>query len=179
MQPGRLGEVLARPDELLPGRPGGLTTAQYSALRGLAAEHNRWCAELTAGGIAPSLQHDDLHDDNVLLGRSGEYRFFDWGDASVSHPFGVLVGVLDNVGRDRRFTSAQVGRLRDVYLEPWTAEYDRAHLVADCDLALRVARTGRVLNWHRLLTPLRSAERIEYAETLADWLAESLAPPSP
>ncbi|GAA1536418.1 hypothetical protein GCM10009741_43730 [Kribbella lupini] len=114
----------------------------------------------------------------MLIGRSGDVRFLDWGDASVSHPFGVLVGVLDGVRRDPRLAGDE-HRLRDAYLEPWTAEHERAHLVAVSDLADRVARIGRVLNWHRLLAPLDPAERRQYAEALAGWLAEALPSSSP
>lgn len=38
------------------------------------------------GGVPPTLQHDDLHDANVFVS-GNRHRFFDWGDASVAHPF--------------------------------------------------------------------------------------------
>ena len=52
-----------------------------------------WVADrasmLAGSGIASTLQHDDLHGGNIFV-HGPETRFFDWGDASVAHPFGTL-----------------------------------------------------------------------------------------
>jgi hypothetical protein len=42
------------------------------------------CAELEAAGIPETIQHDDLHGDNVFR-EGGALRILDWGDACVSH----------------------------------------------------------------------------------------------
>ena len=71
---------------------------------------------------ATALEHGDLHGANVLVGRGGRW-FFDWADASVSHPFFTLLVtcnmVIDDLDSEAgRRASA---RLRDAYLEPWAA----------------------------------------------------------
>src|SRR5205807_2063451 len=48
------------------------------------------CDELTAVGVAETIQHDDLHDGNVFVRRDGGYAVFDWGDSCISHPFESL-----------------------------------------------------------------------------------------
>ena len=57
--------------------------------RALAAFRPRFtdlCAELDGRGIEPTVQHDDLHMNNVFV-KDDTLRVLDWGDASISHPF--------------------------------------------------------------------------------------------
>ena len=70
---------------------------QLARLRAGAGPASRgWCDELAATGVPASLQHDDLHDANVFVPDDGVglYRVFDWGDASVAHPFATLLVTL-------------------------------------------------------------------------------------
>jgi hypothetical protein len=179
--PGHLGALLDNRAAMRIGQQDGLTEDQYTRLRALEPEYARWCAELAGSGVAPSLQHDDLHDNNVLIGADGRYRFFDWGDAGVAHPFGVLLVALRSIGYAFEFRagSPELTRLRDAYLEPWTAEHDRAHLVAVSEVAIRVAKVGRSLAWHRVLAPLTDADAGEYTEAVPGWLAELFEPDLP
>ena len=63
----------------------------------VSAEH---CARLSEGWHPRDVQHDELHDANVFV--SGKrHCFFDWGDASVSHPFVSLLVTLRMVARAR------------------------------------------------------------------------------
>ena len=114
----------------------------------------------STSGIAPSLQHDDLHDGNVFVGASrapeglaaGD-RIFDWGDAVVAHPFGTLLATLRSIAsRDASLGRAELLRLRDAYLEPWTAEQPRAALNETVQIALRVGAVGRAFAWERALS---------------------------
>jgi hypothetical protein len=143
-------------------------------LRALEPDYARWCAELAAGGIAPTLQHDDLHDNNILLAPDGSYRFFDWGDAGVAHPFCVLLVTLRSAAG--LFDPTDLVRLRDAYLEPWTGAYDRADLIAMSKLAVKIAKVGRPLVWRRVLAPVPPAERAEFDSAVEGWFTELLEP---
>jgi len=97
-----------------------LEEAERQQLRGFAGRFEQMCAELEASGIPETIQHDDLHMNNVFS-RSGIMRVLDWGDACISHPFASLVATF-------RFLQERNGlpsddrwfrRLRDAYLEPW------------------------------------------------------------
>jgi hypothetical protein len=55
-----LGELAARPIE-----EGGLTAEQVCALERLLPDYEHWCDELASSPIQDSLQHDDLHSNNV------------------------------------------------------------------------------------------------------------------
>lgn len=134
-------------------------------------------ALLAGSGIAPTLQHDDLHDANVLV-RGDKFAFFDWGDSSVAHPFGTLLVTLRVAAYK---TGVQAGdpllaRLRDAYLEPWTAERDHGDLVELVGAALTVTKVSRALSYRRALTEVRGDERPKHAEAIWGWLEELLEP---
>jgi hypothetical protein len=66
---------------------------QYAALRALRPALAQWCERLAASPVPPSLDHSDLHDYQVFVA-DGRYAFFDWGDASIGHPFTSLLVIL-------------------------------------------------------------------------------------
>ena len=124
----RCGTALLADDRLLLlGDEDGLTEAQRDELVAEQPAYAARCAELAAYGIPLSLQHDDLHDNNVFgpAEPGGPLRVFDWGDAVVGHPFGVLLISLRVVSDllEVAESAPEVRRLRDAYLEPWTGEW--------------------------------------------------------
>lgn len=132
------------------------------------------CRRLDASPIPASLQHDDLHDANVFA--TG--RVFDWGDASVAHPFGVLLISL-RVATDRfgvRAGDPVLARLRDAYLEPWSDLADRASLIAEVEAAVQVTKVSRALSWERSLLGADAAALAEYGPNVQGWLDELLEP---
>ncbi len=140
------------------GRPDGLSEDERGRLRALLPRIDALCAELASAGIGASIQHDDLHDGNVLVGR-GRLVVFDWGDACLTHPFMTLTVTLrvaaHRVGLDER--APEVLRLRDAYLEPWTAVAPLAELREAGDLASRLGTISRALSWYDLVTKVDGA----------------------
>ncbi|HZM84129.1 MAG TPA: phosphotransferase [Candidatus Limnocylindrales bacterium] len=127
------------------------------------------CEELAASPVPLSLQHDDLHDANVFA----DGRVFDWGDSSVSHPFGVLLVSLRAAAQ--RFGDASVvPRLRDAYLEPWTSLAPRARLLREVELAVQVSKVGRALSWRRAVAGSTPQQYAPWGETAQYWLQELL-----
>jgi hypothetical protein len=170
--PARLSALIEDPDT-------ELSEPDQARLRALVPTYTEWCAELTASGIAPSLQHDDLHDGNVFVGPVGD-RIFDWGDASVAHPFGTLLVTFRSIssrglgGPDEE--ARILCRLRDAYLEPWTADRAPADLAATVTTAIRVAIVGRALSWQRGLRGVPPDDRGEWAGNIGGWLLELFEP---
>jgi hypothetical protein len=178
--PTLVSDLLADDDAMLLDRPGGLTTAvrgQIAAERGAFTE---LCRRLAEGGVPLSLQHDDLHDDNVFGGGPDGHRFFDWGDATVSHPFLSLLVTLRMAARALGVAAGDplLLRLRDAYLEPWADYGSPADLRKQCDLALRVGPPARALTWRRILLGLHPAERVQWDPYVPGWMAEYLEPGS-
>jgi hypothetical protein len=175
--PSLLAGLLSRPDELRIGEADGLSPQTYARLQSSLPEFTEWCAELEAAGVPPMVQHDDLHDANVFV--NGERLiFFDWGDASVSHPFCSLLVTLN--AASHRFELAPgdpaLLRLRDSYLEPWTERHDREDLIRAVSLAVKVGTVGRAIAWRRALTGSGAAAWRDYGEAVPGWLAELFEP---
>ncbi len=180
--PDHLADLLADEDALLAERPDALSIEQLEGLRAGQDRFRRWCEELAASGVPASLQHDDLHDGNVFVpyDGAGAYRVFDWGDASVAHPFTTLLITLRVVSYRLQLPNGapELFRLRDSYLEPWTAEHDRDTLVGACRLALLTGPVGRALSWRRSLLDATPPARVRHGEGIPGWLAE-IGEPSP
>jgi hypothetical protein len=129
--------------------------------------------ELAGSGIAATIQHDDLHDGNVFAGPDG-YRFFDWGDAVVAHPFGTLVTTLNStayrLGTDP--DGPELQRMRDAYLEAWTDVLPRSALDEALEAALDLGRIGKAAAWDRALQGLESDEMDGHGDAPAGWLMD-------
>jgi hypothetical protein len=184
VRPERLPEIR---DDLLSdeaglrlGRPDGLTGEQFDRLLADAPRYAALCAELAAIGVPASIQHDDLHDNNVFApDRPGRHcRAFDWGDSSVAHPFVVLLIAL-RVVADRMklpYGDAALLRLRDAYLEPWTADFDRPAMHEACRLALRVGGLSRALTYRSALMEGTPQDHEEFGDGMPQWLLEFYEP---
>lgn len=174
--PGLFEALLDDEEALLLGAEGGLTAETHDRLRAHRAGFAEDCRRLADSGIAATVQHDDLHDGNVFVAGDG-YRLFDWGDASLAHPFGTLLVTLRSVAHSFELPPGDpmLGRLRDAYLEAWTGRHDRATLRELAGIATRVTTVSRSLSWRRALdTP--DPARQEYAEAVPGWLEELLGP---
>ena len=180
-RPGRLPELvtdlLADDDAQLTGREEGLDPAVRARVMADLGQYVELCARLTDGGVPSTLQHDDLHDANVFIS-GNRHRFFDWGDASVSHPFVSLLVTLRVAARalDVQNGHPVLLRLRDAYLDVWRGHGSPEHLREQCDLALRVGPLQRALTWRQILRGVHAEERAEWADAVPGWTAEHLEP---
>ena len=137
-------------------------------------------AALAGSRVPATIQHDDLHDANVLL-NGATYRVFDWGDASVSHPFGVFLvlrrALASSAGTDE--LGPELTRLQDTYLECFSDLAPRSELVIDLRRAEYVAGLGRICSWRRALLTATPEEQAEYADADSGWLAICVDRPPP
>lgn len=172
---------------LLGAASGGLSPAGADALTARLPAYEQWCRDLDGAGIPWTIQHDDLHSNNIALawsaadhltGRAAGSRILDWGDASIGHPFGTMTTTLRSIAHhgECEVDDPRVKRGRDAYLEPFTTYAPRSELVALVGLARRVGAVTRALSWRAALlgTP-RSVHR-EYDFPVRDWLQELLVP---
>jgi hypothetical protein len=142
------------------------------ALRRLQPGYADACTRLAEAGPAATIQHDDLHSNNMLPMPDGD-RFFDWGDASVAHPFATLLVTLRSFAYtlDVNTDDPAVLRVRDAYLEPWGLGPDGPELVK---LATWTGIPGRALSWQRSLVNAGPADLETYGDAVTGWLTELL-----
>ena len=141
----------------------------------------RSARDLAAYGIPLSLQHDDLHDNNVFAPAEpgGPLRVFDWGDAVVGHPFGDAAhqpaGSCPTAG-DLEPGAAELLRLRDAYLEAWTGDHDATDLVEAARLAVRVDGVSRADCYRRATMEWDRGYRTTFDEGVPSWLRDQRGP---
>jgi hypothetical protein len=115
-------------------------------------------ADLEAGPIPVSIQHDDLHDANIFVGHGG--RILDWGDAVIGHPFASLLGI--EIALENRFEmlpgAPEAERLRRAYLEPWGTYGSVAELESIARRAIELNAASRLLSWGRIMAVVPRAE---------------------
>jgi hypothetical protein len=169
--------------EALPEDQGGLGAEQAAAVTARLPRYDEWCAELAASGVPDSIQHDDLHSANVCWplrdGKGGdvrEARIIDWGDASHGSPLGTMLATLNSVAYhaglfsdEGTFDDRRVCRVRDAYLEPFTAFAARADLVRYVDLVRRTGCLTRALSYQAALREEPLSAHAELGFPVRDW----------
>ncbi|MCP4168412.1 MAG: phosphotransferase [Chloroflexi bacterium] len=173
--PSLYAQLLDNTEALLIDQQDGLSSADHRRLLALVPRYTEMCEELAAYGLPETLDHGDFHDANIFV-RDGHYRFFDWGDSCVAHPFFTILVVLRIVPYvlELEEDHPELARLRDTYLEPWTRFGTRQQLLEAFELAQRIAMVNRALTWHRSVANLEGALKDEYADAVPGWLLEFL-----
>jgi Phosphotransferase enzyme family len=177
-----LDELAARPTE-----DGGLTREQASALERLLPAYDDWCAELVTSRMPDTLQHDDLHSNNVCwpgtVDDLSSVRIIDWGDASVGHPFGTMLATLNSIAfhagvlsADVRMDDLRVLRIRDAYLEPFSSLGSREELLRWVALARSTGCVTRAISWESALEDAPPSVVVGEEFPVRGWLLELLEP---
>jgi len=162
--PDLIEELLDDTEILLINQPEGLTSSEHKRLLGMKPRLVAICDQLAEFPIPESIHHGDLHDANVFFD-GDRYVFFDWGDASIAHPFFSLrvafvvaewiLGIEEG--------AREFDRLRDAYLEPWGEFAGRKDLLAALDLATCLSPLCAALRWHGYVSILDVSDRADYA----------------
>ena len=153
----RLARLPERYDELAAAEL-PLPPDEIVAIRAFSGRFAGLCAELDSHGIGATVQHDDLHMNNVYV-RGGTLRVLDWGDASISHPFFSLFETFRFLTERNQLAPGDpwFGRLRDAYLAPWGSGHG-----ATFDLAMRIAGFARAIAWLDQRDALPAPDRAEF-----------------
>jgi Ser/Thr protein kinase RdoA (MazF antagonist) len=142
-------------------------------LPGLVPRVATMADDVAALGVPASVQHDDLHGGNILVGPAGD-RVFDWGDASIAHPFTTLTTTLNSIeyhaGIDQHGPESH--RLRDAYLEAWADVAPLTPLVAAEARTRVLGAISRAASWERSMRGIEPTELEDYASATASWLIE-------
>ena len=168
-------ELLENRDALGLGTDGGISRDELSQLWSRAPHIRAMCSELAASQIPETIQHDDLSDADVAVGDL-TYRFFDWGDACVAHPFFAPFIALRVLAMrfDLEPGAPELERVTAAYLEPWSEYGSRAELNRTYEVAQQLAGVCRTLTWHRTLLSLGPAYQDPEGNPVVSWLREVL-----
>ncbi len=173
--PAQYQEMLANRELLYLDQENGLATDEYKQLQQLAPQFEAWCEELRAAPIPESLEHGDFHDANIFV-EGTKYRFSDWGDACVAHPFFSMRVVLVSVENSLNLPdySPASKPLRDAYLDAWREFGSRETLQEIFRLAFRIAQVSGALKWYRQMEVTPPDLRDEYRHGVPSLLKDFL-----
>jgi hypothetical protein len=148
-----------------------LTSDDRDKLTAVGPRFEQLCRELGSHHVPETIQHDDLHMNNVYV--HGEVlRVLDWGDSSISHPFVSLVATFRFL-QERNGLAADdpwIARIRDAYLEPWGAG-----MVDVFAVALRVGAFVHAVAPLRQRAALSGTAREQFDKDLVVRLRRALA----
>jgi Ser/Thr protein kinase RdoA (MazF antagonist) len=160
------------------GDPRGLDDDVAARLRSHLPVVRRWAEQVSALGLPTTLNHNDLHENNVF-DVDGWLRFFDFGDALLTEPLGVLLVPLNILGGKLEAgpDDPRLWRVADAALEVWSDLAPLAALRAALPAALQLGRLGRVESWVRCQPALPDDQLAEWGAAAATWLGTLLADP--
>jgi hypothetical protein len=164
--------------ELAPEDPRVLAPEVAARLRAHLPVVRRWAEEVAELGLPLTLNHNDLHENNVF-DVGGRLRFFDFGDALVTEPLGVLLIPLNILGEklEAAGDDPRLWRVADAALEVWSDLVPTRELRAALPAALSLGRLGRVESWVRCQPSLSSEELAQWGQVAAAWLGTLDADP--
>jgi hypothetical protein len=171
-------------EQLVAERAEGLTTEEHTELLELEPRVSGACEGLSAHPVPETINNDDLTDGSIHL-QDGRYRFLDWGDACVSHPFLTLTVTLRVIELRHELEpgSKHIARLRDAYLEPFTRYAPLSELVPLADEARWVGQICRAAlraenpDWDEPEELAWSLRLLLDPEAWRDWVTEDEQPP--
>ncbi|MFZ5905769.1 MAG: phosphotransferase [Chloroflexota bacterium] len=169
-------QLLTDEESLMIDQEKGVTPADFQRLQNLRPRFEQICADLAAFGIPESVNHGDFHDGNVLV-KDGHITFFDWGDASVTHPFVSLrtffvsMEIALNL-EDFAPPTPEMLALRDRYLERWEGFASKEQLLKAYNVSRPIASIVKALSWHTTISRMDDALRDEYAWIVPEVLRE-------
>ncbi len=168
-------QLMEAHENLRVGLEPGLTLAEYQRLRELQAWVTTACEHLATLGLPETLVHEEVHSTNVLV-NGDRYILTDWSEGVVTHPLFMMLVTLraTAIRLDMAEDGPEMLRLRDAYLEPWTAFATREKLLAAFAVAYRLAMVNRALSRHHGTGTLAKRHKEAYADSVPSWLRDFL-----
>ena len=182
----RLDRLAAQAREWLPaieatGELAGIDDATWlsrdelAAVRAALPEVLACCEELASHAVPPSIVHGDLHLGNVARGPAG-YRFFDWTDACVAHPFFDLLTIRRGTGFAEEAGDGELReRLRAAYLPAWAPFEPPGRLARASQLADPLGALHHAVSYRSLVAGMTPPVESHMAGSTAWWLRQMLA----
>jgi hypothetical protein len=182
----RLDRLAAQAREWLPaieatGKLAGIDDATWlsqdelAAVRAALPEVLACCEELAGHAVPPSIVHGDLHLGNVARGPAG-YRFFDWTDACVAHPFFDLLTIRRGTGFAGEEGDGELrDRLQAAYLPAWAPFEPPARLARALQLAGPLGALHHAVSYRSLVAGMTPPVESHMAGSTAWWLRQMLA----
>ncbi len=156
-------------DSALIGHEDGLTEADFARLPAYLPTLEKLCEQAAELAIPETLHHDDFHTNNVGY-QHGEYRFFDWCESAIAHPFFSLLMMLRYAKFIFKADTPILDRLRDAYLAEWTTDVPYEKLLEILPVTHQLTALCRALTWWDISHKVAPEFQKEAQEGASYWL---------
>jgi hypothetical protein len=174
-----VADAVGRLAALAPEDPRRLDPRTAAELEALLPTIELWADQVTALDLPIALNHNDLHDNNVIATAGGPLRFFDFGDAVLTEPLGALLVPLAALAEELGAgpDDPRLCRVADAALEVWSDGPSMSELRAALPAALQLGRLARIEAWRRCVASMTPEEIAEFGPSVPGWLGSLLADP--
>lgn len=142
---------------MLRGAEGRMTADEIARLHGLMFKIAGACDDLAHVGMPMTLEHGDLWAGNIVARTDGGYRYFDWSDSAVTHPFFSLPIFLDDAAAAFPSDPTIRAGLCDAYLRAWSPFVAPGRAQEAFGLAQRLAPLHHALTYQQRILPAMRA----------------------
>lgn len=115
-------------ERMMHNLPDDLTHEEQIELKRLSPTLRGMCYELVEYNIPLTLSHGDFWSGNVIVKTNSDILFFDWSDASISHPFFDIAFFLTEIETEIPHRHDARDQILNAYLEMWTRYEPMANL---------------------------------------------------
>lgn len=160
-------------DQVMHDLPTSLSEDEQKTLAQMASTLRSMCIELADFFIPLTITHGDFWSGNTVIKADGSSLFFDWSDASVSHPFFDIVSFLSEIDAELAHIPDAKTILLETYLEQWTMYEPMSNLKHAYQLAEVLANVHQALFYYvHVLPGVESAARWELSGMLVHFLRQ-------
>lgn len=162
-------------ERLMNDLPASLTEDEKNKLQMMSSTLRSMCFELAEFNLPLTLTHGDFWSGQVVFKDDGKCLFFDWSDASISHPFFDMCTFLAEVDSELPHVENARNRLLMLYLNEWIRYESLPNLKQAYALAMVLGYLHQALFYYiHILPKVESAARWELSGMLSHLLRHVL-----
>lgn len=154
-------------DRLMRDLPDSLTDDEKRDLRRIAPILRRMCMQLVDFNVPLTITHGDFWSGNTIIKPDNSCLFFDWSDASISHPFFDIITFLTEIENELPDVTDAHEQLLIAYLDPFTRYEPISNLKRMVEMAKVLGSLHQALFYYvHILPRVESAVRWELSGML-------------
>lgn len=144
----------------------GLSAAEIEKLHAMRDKVQNLCETLASFIIPETIEHGDIHDNNILINSQSRLIIHDWGDTVISHPFFSLCNFLHSAVKQHAIKQ-EVPILERAYCDMWSKYDTKEHLEKLLSLTKQLREIKFVLSFSRIAECPGMHDLGEYKGTVA------------
>lgn len=144
----------------------GLSRDDIKKLQALSDEIHMLCHKILSYAIPETIEHGDMHDNNILISAQSRLIIHDWGDTVLTHPFFSLCGFLHSAVKQHHIKQ-EISHLEQAYCDMWLKYETKENIQSILFLVNQLREIKFVLSFSRIAECPGMHDLGEYKGTVA------------